>query len=88
MSTRRNPETKTVTEAATAITTPDNAIELDETQLENVTGGGDSSLTSWKVSPPRETSFPSKWKMASFDGKGNDVVTEEIVFVVENVKRP
>lgn len=86
MSTRHNPETNTVAEAATTITTPDNATELDETQLENVTGGGDSSLTSWKVSP--QTSFPSKWKMASFDGKGNDVVTEEIVFVVENVKRP
>jgi phage tail-like protein len=27
--------------------------------------------------------FPKSWKMGSFDGKGNDVLTEEIVVVTE-----
>ena len=30
--------------------------------------------------------WPSKWKVNGFDGKGNDVVTEEITFVVETLK--
>ena len=29
--------------------------------------------------------WPSKWKVNGFDGKGNDVVTEEITFVVEEI---
>ena len=31
--------------------------------------------------------FPKEWKISGLDGKGNDVVTEEISFVVEDVKR-
>ena len=31
--------------------------------------------------------FPKAWKVSGLDGKGNDVLTEEIVFVVEDVKR-
>jgi phage tail-like protein len=27
--------------------------------------------------------FPKSWKMASLDGKGNDVLTEEVVVVIE-----
>ncbi len=27
--------------------------------------------------------FPKSWKMSSLDGKGNDVLTEEMVIVVE-----
>lgn len=27
--------------------------------------------------------FPKSWKMSSLDGKGNDVLTEELVFVLE-----
>jgi len=30
--------------------------------------------------------WPKSWKVNAFDGKGNDVVTEEITFVVEDMK--
>ena len=30
--------------------------------------------------------WPKQWKVNSFDGKGNDVVTEEISFVVEEME--
>ena len=30
--------------------------------------------------------WPKQWKINSLDGKGNDVVTEEITFVVENME--
>ncbi len=30
--------------------------------------------------------FPKSWKVNGFDGKGNDVVTEEVVFVVEDMQ--
>jgi phage tail-like protein len=31
--------------------------------------------------------FPIEWKLSGLDGKGNDVLTEEIKFAVEDVKR-
>lgn len=85
MSSKRNQDAKT----ETATTTHAGTIELDETQLEDVAGGSDgaASVASWKVSKHGESTFPSKWKVSSFDGKGNDVMTEEIVLVVENVER-
>ena len=30
--------------------------------------------------------WPKQWKVNAFDGKGNDVVTEEITFVVEEME--
>jgi phage tail-like protein len=30
--------------------------------------------------------WPKSWKISALDGKGNDVVTEEITFVVENMQ--
>ena len=30
--------------------------------------------------------WPKSWKVNAFDGKGNDVVTEEITFVVEDMR--
>ena len=30
--------------------------------------------------------WPKSWKISALDGKGNDVVTEEITFVVENLE--
>jgi phage tail-like protein len=30
--------------------------------------------------------WPKAWKVSALDGKGNDVVTEEITFVVENMQ--
>ena len=30
--------------------------------------------------------WPKQWKVNAFDGKGNDVVTEEITFVVEDME--
>jgi phage tail-like protein len=30
--------------------------------------------------------WPKQWKVNGFDGKGNDVVTEEITFVVEDLQ--
>ena len=53
----------------------DGAVELDEDELGQAEGG---------------TKFegPSlKWKVNGFDGKGNDVVTEEITIVHEYIKR-
>lgn len=31
--------------------------------------------------------FPKEWKISGLDGKNNDVLTEEIAFVVEDIKR-
>lgn len=57
-----NEPRKTTTEAS--------EIELDESELDQVGGGAD--LRSSKLSSLRS------WKMASFDGKGNDVLSEEL----------
>ncbi len=43
------------------------AVELDETELSGAAGGYDLY-----------TAYPSKWKISGFDGKGNDVVTEDV----------
>ena len=59
------------------IDTPE-PIELAEDELQGVTGG--SSLRA----APQGTRY-SKWKMASLDGKGNDVLTEEIAIVHESI---
>ena len=59
---------------------PAGAVELEEDALTGVAGGVDGG--SLKSELGRR---PSKWKMASLDGKGNDVLTEEITIVAENV---
>lgn len=53
--------------------TENGAVDLDERALDDVAGGFEA--------------FPKAWKVNGFDGKGNDVVTEEIVFVAERVKK-
>ena len=65
------------------------AIELDEDELGHAQGGyfkGVDGLSA-ETNTQDHRAFVSKWKMASFDGKGNDVVTEEITFVTEKAKR-
>ena len=65
------------------------AVELDEDALGQAQGGyfkGVDGLSAETNTQDHRT-FPSKWKMASFDGKGNDVITEEITIVAEQVKR-
>lgn len=67
----------------------DGAVELDEDALGEAQGGyfkGVDGLSA-ETNTTDHRAFVSKWKMASFDGKGNDVVTEEITIVAENIKR-
>ena len=67
----------TTTRRTDATQEPRAARELGDGELEQIAGGA------LAVHRP----VPGKWKMASFDGKGNDVVTEEISFVHEPIKR-
>ena len=53
----------------------DGAVELDEDELGQAEGGV-------KFESPA-----LKWKVSCFDGKGNDVVTEEITIAHEYIKR-
>ena len=46
----------------------------------NVNAGGE--LRRWNL----YDCWPKSWKINALDGKGNDVVTEEITFVVENLE--
>lgn len=65
------------------------AVELDEDELGQAQGGyfkGVDGLSA-ETNTKDHHAVISKWKMASFDGKGNDVVTEEITFVTEKIKR-
>lgn len=41
--------------------------------------GGEAEVQRWNLLE----CFPKSWKMSSLDGKGNDVLTEEVVVVVE-----
>ena len=49
------------------------AMKLDERALQCVSGA--------------DGVFPNSWKANSFDGKGNDAMTEDIVFVSEMPRR-
>ena len=51
----------------------DNAVELEESALDDVAGGLEM--------------FPKSWKIANLDGKGNDVMTEELTLTHEAIKR-
>ena len=42
-------------------------------------GSGTSEIKRWNLFE----AFPKSWKLAPLDGKGNDVLTEEIVIVIE-----
>jgi len=42
---------------------------------------GSPAIRTWHL----PATWPSAWKVHGFDGKGNDVVTEEITFVVEDL---
>ena len=65
------------------------AVELDEDELGQAQGGyfkGVDGLSA-EVDAQHLECFPTQWKMASLDGKGNDVMTEEITIIAEQVKR-
>ncbi len=62
------------------------AVKAGKIERKNITiqlqDNRDKTLRSWKL----QGCFPKSWKVNGFDGKGNDVVTEEIVFVVEDMQ--
>lgn len=56
--------------------TSDGAVELDESELNEATGGV-KFTTSVDVSKPKTfEAWPSKWKVDGFDGKGDDAAVE------------
>ena len=67
------------------------AVELDEDELGQARGGyfkgADGLSAEVDTAPQGLECFPKSWKMASLDGKGNDVMTEEITIIAEQVKR-
>lgn len=67
----------------------DGAVELEEDALGEAQGGYFKNVDglSVEINPDDQHCSGSKWKMASFDGKGNDVMTEEITIVSEHIKR-
>ena len=67
----------TTTRKTDATQAADATQELGDRELEQVTGG---ALAGYET-------FPRQWKMASLDGKGNDVLTEEMTIAHESIKR-
>lgn len=65
--------------------TPDGAVELDEDALAEAQGGVKLDGVSLKRGITLDNGL--KWKVNGFDGKGNDVVTEEITFAKKDLKR-
>ena len=63
------------------------AVELDERALGQVSAGGLGSLIrrTATITPDHRRTPPEVWRIDGFDGKGNDVVTEEVTLVVEKV---
>ncbi len=47
--------------------------------FDNTNPGGPSEIKRWNCFE----CFPKSWKRSSLDGKGNDVLTEEMVIVIE-----
>ena len=48
----------------------------------NLRGNDEGVIRTWNLFG----CWPKQWKVNGFDGKGNDVVTEEITFVVEDMQ--
>lgn len=55
------------------------AVELGEGELNTVTGGG-------TLKGATQAAQLGSWKMASMDGKGNDVLTEELTLVKKKAR--